>query len=151
MKRILYSIILIFPFIACQKTSDKIIAIEIGKNITDTFPSKAFWYPITNYANKVPVAYISTKGNTIVNESEAAQAIAGHFQGQFSSADVKPISIFEGQPRELNRMITAPEVLGVVKTMKSGKAIGPVLTTFRIKRLLNHRVSSEKDVYGNAD
>ena len=33
----------------------------------------------------------------------------------------------------------------------AGKAIGPVLTTFRIKRLLNHRVSSEKDVYGNAD
>ena len=75
MKRVLYSIIFIFLFIACQKTSDKITAIEIGKNITDTFPSKAFWYPITNYANKVPVAYISTKGNTIVNEPKVQSVI----------------------------------------------------------------------------
>ena len=75
MKKIYFSLITAILFIACQKTSDKIPELEIGKNITDTFPAKAFWYPITNFSNKVPVAYISTKGNTIVNEPKVQSVI----------------------------------------------------------------------------
>ncbi len=75
MKRIFFYFITGIVFIACQKTSDKIAVLEIGKNIKDTFPAKAFWYPITNFSNKVPVAYISTKGNTIVNEPKVQSVI----------------------------------------------------------------------------
>ena len=75
MKRIFFCFITVIIFISCQKTSDKIAVLEIGKNIKDTFPAKAFWYPITNFSNKVPVAYISTKGNTIVNEPKVQSVI----------------------------------------------------------------------------
>jgi hypothetical protein len=75
MKRIFFCFITGIIFIACQKTSDKVAILEIGKNIKDTFPAKAFWYPITNFSNKVPVAYISTKGNTIVNEPKVQSVI----------------------------------------------------------------------------
>ena len=34
----------------------------------DTFPKNAFWSPVTNFQYRVPTVYISTKGNTIVNE-----------------------------------------------------------------------------------
>jgi hypothetical protein len=43
--------------------------------LADTFPKKAFWSPITNYTNKVPTAFISTKGNTIVNEPKVQSII----------------------------------------------------------------------------
>ena len=75
MKKLIYSLFIMFLFIACQKTSEKMTEFEIGKNLTDTFPAKAFWYPITNFSNKVPVAYINTKGNTIVNEPKVQSVI----------------------------------------------------------------------------
>ncbi len=75
MQKILYSIFVTIFFISCQKTSEKINPLVIGENLTDTFPSKAFWYPVNNFTNKVPVAYISTKGNTIVNEPKVQSII----------------------------------------------------------------------------
>ena len=38
---------------------------------------------------------------------------------------MKPLPMFDGIPRVLNRRITAKDVEGVLKTMKSGKAVGP--------------------------
>ena len=39
------------------------------------FPKNAFWSSVTNYTNKVPTVYISTKGNTIVNEPKVQSII----------------------------------------------------------------------------
>ena len=64
-------ILFITAFVAllsCQKKVVIIDDIPSVNQLVDTFPKKAFWYPITNYTNKIPTAYISTKGNTIVNE-----------------------------------------------------------------------------------
>ena len=76
-------------------------------------------------STKAPLIVHDENGQTIQSEQEAANAIAGHFQGLFSAPDAEPLPMFDGTPRPLSRRITADEVFNVVRDMKSGKAIGP--------------------------
>ena len=47
---------------------------------------------------KVPLTVHDAKGNSILNEGEAAKAIAGHFQGQFSALKWNPCLCFKDSP-----------------------------------------------------
>ena len=67
-------IVLIIP-LACKKAD---MSDDISNNPTTNegaFPKNAFWSSVTNYTNKVPSIYISTKGNTIVNEPKVQSII----------------------------------------------------------------------------
>jgi hypothetical protein len=61
--------------VSCQKKVTIIIDEPSANQRLDTFPKQAFWHPIINYTNKVPTAYISTKGNTIANEPKVQSII----------------------------------------------------------------------------
>ena len=61
-------IVIILSLFACQKKEMTFIPPPLEYKPIDTFPKNAFWSPVTNFINKVPTVYISTKGNTIVNE-----------------------------------------------------------------------------------
>ena len=67
MKNLLFIAIIVCLF-SCQKKETTFVPPKLEYTPIDTFPKKAFWSPVTNFANKVPNVYISTKGNTIVNE-----------------------------------------------------------------------------------
>ncbi len=72
--KILLIVISVFQF-ACKKV-ELSVAIPISSSkIIDTFPKNAFWATVSNYSNKVPNVYISTKGNTIVNEPKVQSII----------------------------------------------------------------------------
>jgi len=75
--------------------------------------------------SKAPLIVHDKNGNTIYNEPEAASLIAEHFKGQFNSPNSKPLQMFEGDPRSLNRQITGAEVEDAHKGLKAGKAVGP--------------------------
>jgi hypothetical protein len=73
-RRILF-ITAFVALLSCQKKAAIIVEAPTINQLVDTFPKKAFWSPIANYINKVPTAYISTKGNTIVNEPKVQSII----------------------------------------------------------------------------
>jgi hypothetical protein len=73
-RRILF-ITAFVALLSCQKKVAMIVEAPTINQLADTFPKKAFWSPITNYTNKVPTAFISTKGNTIVNEPKVQSII----------------------------------------------------------------------------
>lgn len=61
-------IVIVLSLFACQKKETTYIPPKLEYKPIDTFPKNAFWSPVTNFQNKVPTVFISTKGNTIVNE-----------------------------------------------------------------------------------
>ena len=61
-------IVIVLSLFACQKKEMTFIPPPLEYKPIDTFPKNAFWSPVTNFQNRVPTVYISTKGNTIVNE-----------------------------------------------------------------------------------
>ena len=68
-------IIFLFTFISCKKKEvSAIVPLPVYKAI-DTFPKNAFWSPVSNFKDKVPVVYINTKGNKIVNEPKVQSII----------------------------------------------------------------------------
>ncbi len=72
--KILIIVISLFQ-IACKKVELSVALPISGSKIIDTFPKNAFWATVSNYSNKVPNVYISTKGNTIVNEPKVQSII----------------------------------------------------------------------------
>ncbi len=70
----LYLVLLTISFLlSCQK-KEKILIINppIVNKTVDTFPKNAFWYSVVSFNNKVPIIFINTKGNTIVNEPKVS-------------------------------------------------------------------------------
>lgn len=76
--KILIIVISLFQ-IACKKVELSVALPISGSKIIDTFPKNAFWATVSNYSNKVPNVYISTKGNTIVNEPKVQSIIQIQF------------------------------------------------------------------------
>jgi len=73
-KRAVFFLLLI-SLVSCQKKELLSVELPIPTKIVDTFPKNAFWNSVSSYINKVPVIYISTKGNTIVNEPKVQSII----------------------------------------------------------------------------
>jgi len=71
--KLIIVIVLIIP-LACKKT-DLSVALPTSPTNEVAFPKNAFWSGVSNYTNKVPTVYISTKGNTIVNEPKVQSII----------------------------------------------------------------------------
>jgi hypothetical protein len=75
--KVLVKLIIVFVLIiplACKKT-DLSVALPTNPTSEGAFPKNAFWSSVSNYTNKVPTVYISTKGNTIVNEPKVQSII----------------------------------------------------------------------------
>lgn len=73
-QRVCFFVLCIF-IISCQKKEILFINPPIVNKVVDTFPKNAFWNSVNSFNNKVPVIYISTKGNTIVNEPKVPSII----------------------------------------------------------------------------
>lgn len=70
----LYLILLPISFLSSCQKKEKILIINppIVNKTVDTFPKNAFWYSVISFNNKVPIIFINTKGNTIVNEPKVS-------------------------------------------------------------------------------
>lgn len=70
----LYLILLPISFLSSCQKKEKILIINppIVNKTVDTFPKNAFWYSVVSFNNKVPIIFINTKGNTIVNEPKVS-------------------------------------------------------------------------------
>ena len=77
MTKLIRFVVFVFIIIlaSCQKKEILLVELPTPTNSVDTFPKNAFWKSVSSYTNKVPTIYISTKGNTIVNEPKVQSII----------------------------------------------------------------------------
>jgi hypothetical protein len=71
----LFLFVIVLCLFSCQKKEMTFVPPKLEYKPIDTFPKNAFWSPVTNFTNKVPNVYISTKGNIIVNEPKVQSII----------------------------------------------------------------------------
>ncbi len=76
MKILLRILFFFWLFVSCVYFKSGLYAqINEQSNTNNAFPTNAFWYPVTNFNNKVPAVYISTIGNKIVNEPKVSSIL----------------------------------------------------------------------------